>query len=218
MLLMKEPTMRRVVLLGDSIFDNAAYVAGGPDVIKQVQACLPAGWEGILRAVDGHVTTDVPQQLAGLPAHSYLIVSVGGNDALGYIDILNQRAQSTAEVLHMLADIHDKFHANYQQMLSAVLHQECPTALCTIYYPRFPDPVLQRLAVTALTIFNDCILHHAFAAGLPVLDLRLICNEEADYADPVEPSEHGGAKIAAAIISLLREYDFTRGRTEVFVK
>ena len=30
--------MRRVVLLGDSIFDNAAYVAGGPDVIKQVQA------------------------------------------------------------------------------------------------------------------------------------------------------------------------------------
>ncbi len=53
--------MRRVVLLGDSIFDNAAYVAGGPDVIKQVQAYLPAGWEGILRAVDGHVTTDVPQ-------------------------------------------------------------------------------------------------------------------------------------------------------------
>ncbi len=83
--------MRRVVLLGDSIFDNAAYVAGGPDVIKQVQAYLPAGWEGILRAVDGHVTTDVPQQLGGLPAHSYLIVSVGGNDALGYMDILNRR-------------------------------------------------------------------------------------------------------------------------------
>ncbi len=161
--------MRRVVLLGDSIFDNAAYVAGGPDVIKQVQACLPAGWEGILRAVDGHVTTEVQQQLAGLPAQSYLIVSVGGNDALGHIDILNQRAHSTAEVLHTLADIHDQFHANYQQMLTAVLHQGCPTALCTIYYPRFPDPVLQRLAVTALTIFNDCILHHAFAAGLPVL-------------------------------------------------
>ena len=109
--------MRRVVLLGDSIFDNAAYVAGGSDVITQVQACLPAGWEGILRAVDGHVATDVPQQLAGLPAHSYLIVSAGGNDALGYIDILNQRAHSTAEVLHILADIHDQFHVYWYHAL-----------------------------------------------------------------------------------------------------
>src|SRR2546428_5604138 len=118
MVLMKEPTMRRVVLLGDSIFDNAAYVAGGPDVITQVQACLPAGWEGILRAVDGHVTTEVQQQLAGLPAQSYLIVSVGGNDALGHIDILNRRVHSTAEVSHMLADITDQLHANYQKKWS----------------------------------------------------------------------------------------------------
>jgi len=26
--------MKHIVLLGDSIFDNAAYVAGGPEVIK----------------------------------------------------------------------------------------------------------------------------------------------------------------------------------------
>jgi len=78
--------------------------------------------------------------------------------------------------------------------------------------------VFVNLSATELTIFNDCILHQACAAGLPVLDLRLICNEAADYADPVEPAEHGGAKIAAAIMSLLREHDFTRGRTEVFVK
>ena len=85
-----------------------------------------------------------------------------------------------------------------------------------VYYPRFPDPILQRLAVTALTIFNDGILVHAFAAGLPVLDLRLICHEDADYANPLEPSVQGGAKIAAAIIRLLAEHDFTRRRSEVY--
>src|SRR6266478_7651570 len=196
--------MPRVVLLGDSIFDNAAYVAGGPAVVQQLRAGLPVGWEAILRAVDGTVTTDVPRQLQGLPQQSTLIVSVGGNDALGWSDILDQGVHAPAEALTMLADIRDQFAADYQAMLRAVLHQERPTALCTIYYPRFPDPILQRLAVTALTIFNDCILHQAFAAGLPVLDLRLICNEAADYADPVEPSAHGGAKIAAAIMSLLR--------------
>src|SRR4028119_145154 len=32
-----------VVLLGDSIFDNAAYVAGAPDVVQQVRHRLPDG-------------------------------------------------------------------------------------------------------------------------------------------------------------------------------
>ena len=48
--------MSHLILLGDSIFDNAAYVAGGPDVVQQVRARLPQGWTASLRAVDGSVT------------------------------------------------------------------------------------------------------------------------------------------------------------------
>src|SRR3712207_2336551 len=51
--LRSRPLMSHVVLLGDSIFDNAAYVRGGPDVIRQLQGVLPAGWKATLRAVDG---------------------------------------------------------------------------------------------------------------------------------------------------------------------
>jgi hypothetical protein len=36
--------MPHVVLLGDSTFDNAAYVAGGPDVPTQLRARLPHDW------------------------------------------------------------------------------------------------------------------------------------------------------------------------------
>ena len=42
--------MPRVILLGDSIFDNAAYVAGGPDVATQLRAILPPGWDARLNA------------------------------------------------------------------------------------------------------------------------------------------------------------------------
>jgi hypothetical protein len=34
--------MMHIVLLGDSVVDNAAYTNGGPDVIAQVRQLLPA--------------------------------------------------------------------------------------------------------------------------------------------------------------------------------
>jgi len=46
-----------LVLLGDSVFDNAAYVAAGaPDVVRQVRQRLPQGWGATLAAVDGSTT------------------------------------------------------------------------------------------------------------------------------------------------------------------
>jgi hypothetical protein len=54
-----------------------------------------------------------------------------------------------------------------------------------------------------LALFNDRITRAAFSRGLPLIDLRLICNEEGDYANPIEPSVQGGAKIAAAITTLV---------------
>lgn len=51
--------MTHVVLLGDSIFDNAAYVASGPDVIRQLRQCLPESWRASLRTIDGAEIADV---------------------------------------------------------------------------------------------------------------------------------------------------------------
>ena len=79
-------------------------------------------------------------------------------------------------------------------------------------------PQRRRLAATALTIFNDVITRAAFTPGLPLIDLRLICNEDADFANPIEPSVQGGAKIAAAIAALVAEHDFARHRPEVFAR
>ncbi len=208
--------MNHVVLLGDSIFDNAAYVAGAPDVVQQVRQRLPPGSKATVEAVDGSTTEDVHKQLRRVPADAtHLVVSAGGNDALHSSDFLAAPARSTAETLIGLADIADEFERRYNDMLAGALAYRLPTAICTIYYPRFPDASLQRIAVMALTVFNDCIIRAAFTNGIPLLDLRFVCTEEGDYANPIEPSAQGGEKIAAAILRMI-EHGLAGGRTAVF--
>jgi hypothetical protein len=215
----RECLMTHIVLLGDSVFDNAAYGSGGPDVLRQLRGRLPSGWSATLAAVDGAVTASVPRQLDRVPRDAtHLIVSVGGNDALGQAGVLEDSANSIGLALHRLADVADRFERDYTTMLEAVLRRGLPTAICTIYDPRFPDPRFRRVAITALKVFNDAIARAAFTRGLPLLDLRLICDQDADYANPIEPSVHGGEKISAAILRVVSEHNFSRRRTEVFAR
>ena len=195
--------MAHIVLLGDSIFDNAAYVPGQPDVVRQVRALLPEGWQATLLAVDGGVTRDVPSQLRNLPADaSHIVLSVGGNDALGASWLLGQAVRSVGEGVAVLEQAQRRFADDYEAMLGKVVEAGLPTAVCTIYdTPRSaPNHAVIR---TGLAIFNDIITRAAFSRGLPLIDLRLICNEEEDYANPIEPSVHGGAKITRAIFSFV---------------
>ncbi len=200
--------MSHVILLGDSIFDNASYVPNGRPVIEQLRQRLPSGWRASLLALDGSVTCDVAEQLTHLPEDaSHLIVSVGGNNALGYSREVFEPADSSEEVLLRFADIHEKFGSSYRAMLKAVLSEKKPTAVCTIYDS---IPRLGRAEVTALSLFNDVILRTAIDAGLPVLDLRMICRHEACYSalSPIEPSVIGGERITGAIAALLQSHDF----------
>lgn len=210
-------TMKNVVLLGDSIFDNKAYVGDGPDVIVQLREALPQGWTATLNAVDGATTGDIKSQLKRLPADtSHLVVSIGGNDALGHEGLLEESARSVAEVLDKLATIRAGFEKDYRRMLDRVLAKELPSALCTIYEARYEDLGTRKVANTGLTIFNDIITREAFARGLPLVDLRLIFNDDADYANPIEPSVIGGAKLVRAIAEMVTTGDFRRGRSEVY--
>jgi hypothetical protein len=102
----------------------------------------------------------------------------------------------------MLAEAQDRFTRDYEDMLETVLSVELPTAVCTIYDTP-PSAPQHRIIKSALSLFNDRITRAAFSRGLPLIDLRLICNEEGDYANPIEPSVQGGAKMAAAIANLL---------------
>jgi hypothetical protein len=206
-----------VVLLGDSVFDNAAYVRG-PDVVTQLRGRLPVGWRASLLARDGSVMGGIIDQLTRLPADaSHLFVSIGGNDALGYSSVLETTSGSVVDTLTRLADIREQFQGNYVKMLGTVLGRGLPTAICTIYEPRYTDLIMRRVASAALMVINDCIIRAAVGRGIPLIDLRVVCDGgDEDFANPIEPSVQGGWKIAGAITTLLSQHDFGRARREVF--
>lgn len=200
--------MSHLVLLGDSIFDNAQYTSGGPDVVSQVRNLLPLGWDAMLLAVDGSTTLNIPDQMQRLPKEcTHLVLSVGGNNALTEasrlgISFFGMTGQPTSKALDSLADISAEFETQYSSAVDACLRPGLPLGVCTIYNGCFPDRSYQRIASLALAIFNDVILRVAIERCLNVIDLRSICTAPIDYANPIEPSSIGGEKIAKAIVEL----------------
>jgi lysophospholipase L1-like esterase len=209
--------MTHITLIGDSIFDNKTYVGGGRSVIEHLQELKPEEWVATLRAVDGSVTGGVSRQVSLIPDETtHVFLSVGGNDALGEIGILNMEVRNSAEVFEALSDVASDFETRYAEMLREMLAVGLPTTLCTVYYPNYDEPYRQKLAVAALASFNDVIIRQAALHKIPLIDLRLLCNEAADYANPIEPSEQGGEKIARKILEVASMHDFTLKRSVIY--
>ncbi len=201
--------MAHIALLGDSIFDNAPYTKGGPAVIDHLRQIIPADSRADLLAVDGSVASQVAAQLEGLtPAHTHIVLSVGGNDALGREDILDTPVDSSHAALLLIAEAIESFEVDYRDAVTRCLATGLPVVVCTIYNGNFPIPEYQRVITTALAVYNDVILRVASEHGLRVIDLRRVCQTAADYANPIEPSVAGGRKIASAIWRAVSEGRF----------
>jgi len=209
--------MTHIVLLGDSVFDNGPYVAPGQEVIAHLRRRLPAGSQATLLARDGAVLAGVAEQVRKLPpAGTHLFVSAGGNDGLGWTGVFGEKATTVAEALTRLGSLRREFEKRYRAMLDEVLHLDRPTVICTIYDVRFPDPAFREVALTALTLLNDIITREAGRRGLPLLDLRILLDEDADFANPIEPSAQGGEKLARAILQVVEGHDFARPHSCIF--
>jgi hypothetical protein len=209
--------MGHVVLLGDSIFDNARYVPDQPAVIDQLRQALPRGWSATLLAVDGHIAESVFNQLRGLPADaSHMVVSAGGNDALGKSSILGEAADTIGEALRLVHEVHVRFQGSYRAMLRALCAVGKPAAVCTVYDA---IPGLGPAEKSALAGFNEIILREAFLARLPLIDLRLVCDQPADFShvSAIEPSMVGGAKIARVIAEMVTTHDFARRKSTIYI-
>jgi hypothetical protein len=173
----------------------------GPNVQRQVAGLLPQGSQATLLAKDGAVIADIASQLQYLPrTATRLVISVGGNDALRASGLLDKSATSVANAMEKIAIVADLFGRGYSAMLEDALKPALPIAICTIYEPRYPKPRQRRVAVAALAVLNDRITREAFSRSLTMIDLRVICDQDEDFANPIEPSARGGAKIAAAIV------------------
>ena len=209
--------MGHIVILGDSVFDNASYVERGEAVLDKLESVLAPGWQVTLLARDGGVLADISRQIERLPpGATHLFVSAGGNDALGHVGVLGEPVASVHEALAMLATIKEQFQERYREMLDRVDSLRLPTTICTIYDARFPDAQLRKISNTALAVLNDVITREAGVRGLPLLDLRTLFADDADFANAIEPSARGGEKLARAILEVVAHHDFAARRSCIF--
>ena len=188
-------------------------------MVAHLKRRLPIDWSATLLAQDGSVMTGVLGQLEHLPASAtHLVVSMGGNDALAAASVLTAPAASVGQALLKIWEVKERFCSAYASTLDHVLGAGLPTAVCTIFDVRYPDREQRQIALTALAVLNDCITRAAAWRGIPVLDLRLICDQATDFANPIEPSAQGGLKIADAIRSFALTRPQGSNRSEFFVR
>ena len=199
-----------VVLLGDSIIDNGAYVrTGEPDVAQQLQTLLPRD-AVVKRAVDGANSADVlASQTAEVERAELIILSAGGNDALEHIDLLEAGTETTTqEVLVRLWSIREEFRRSYAALLDRLALARRPVLVLTVYNPCFHghgfDAAYQQAAESAVSIIDDVIQQEARRRSFDLLELRELFHDRPDYANPIEPSAIGGAKLAKCMSDWVR--------------
>lgn len=187
------------MLVGDSIFDNNAYVLPGYSVAEQLRSRVGAAAQVTLLAVDGHLSRDVPAQLAHMPRDAtHIALSVGGNDALECLTRLEAPCENVLQALAILSEMQRQFEVSYHSAFRSVYQSEIPLMVCTIYDS---VPGLTPQLKTALCLFNDVITRTALEFQAPILDLRCLLQDKGDFSrvSPIEPSELGSSKIANSL-------------------
>ncbi len=192
-----------IVLLGDSVFDNAPYTAGGPAVIDHLQTSLGPGEEATLLAVDGHRVEDVWSQEGRTPSSgTHFFLSIGGNDALTYVELLNQPVRTVGEGFALLGEVVDAFAEGYWDLLDRLTQRVDWLQVCTIYNGDFGAEGL--IVSSAVRLFNDAIQRAARVHALPVVELRDLLNRPEHYANPIEPGVEGGRVLAEELLRRAR--------------
>jgi lysophospholipase L1-like esterase len=195
---------RRVVLFGDSVFDNVSYTDGAPSTRAHLADMLGPEWAVELAAVDGAMMGDVTRQLAicdpGLDVVG--VLSVGGNDLLRHLGLLGR--PDLRHPFDELMDIADRFQRSYRLLVEEMQRTVPNLILCTIYEARLEPDTFARRLKAPLAVINDRIISVASDLGLAVLDLRAVCTTSADFTKQIEPSGRGARKIAEAIAHVLR--------------
>lgn len=203
-----------LVLIGDSILDNAPYAGEGKDTPSLLKQMLAPAWSVSLCARDGDTMDCIDEQLCSFEHRAdTAVLSIGGNDVTQHIDLLARPARSYGEVLDALLQVTDDFEPAYRSVAQAVSARADRTILCTIYEVKLEPPEFARLARVPLALFNDRILRTGARLGLDVLELRDVCTEPSDFVRQIEPSTQGARKIAEAIASVVsRESSVNFGR------
>ena len=203
--------IRHLVLLGDAL-QNIDLGKGQAETALVPQPRNP--WkltvlqppevlrQGRVRAIPAGVT--------------HIAICVDGGWAIETSGLLQGSARTIREALDTLAGAADEFENMFTRLIAAATEAGVPTIVCTLVPARYVELSQQRVAATALAIFNDRLLRRAVAARLSVVELRLVCDEDGDFASETLLSRTGVRKVANVARSALYDISRNPGRTRVY--
>ena len=216
-------TRRHLVLLGDSTIDNGNWTTG-PCVLDQVREMEP---ETSMVAKDGALIAAIRGQLKRAPiSATHYIVSVGGNNATGATTtVLGDACVNAEEAIQRLHTFVMGFENQFAAEMDALvtqIGQQKNIVICSCYNPCFGpfqvNTVSQSVANTTIALLADAVVRVATRLGVPVIDWRRVMTKVEDFANPIEPSSLGGAKIARTIVDVVRNHPFESRTTVIYPK
>jgi len=159
----------------------------------------------------------LPGRMRQIPADAtHIAISLEGAWAIEASGLLQVEVRTIRDALATLARAADEFERIFTELIRAALETDLPTVVCTLVPARASGLEQQRVTATALSVFNDRILRLAVAASLSIVELRLVCNEDADYASETLLSRDGVRKAANVIRAALSDVSRPGGRMRVY--
>ena len=203
--------IRHLVLLGDAL-EN---IDMGTEPVEAVLVPRPRNpWK--LTVIEApHVLDRGWARTIPLDA-THIVICIDGGWAIEASGLLRASASSVSAALDTLAAAADQFEEIFAKLIASAGEAGLPTMVCTLVPSRHEEPSRRRTAAAALAIFNDRILRQSVAAKLSIIDLRFVCDEDADYASETLLSLAGVRKVANVARSALYEVSREPGRTRVY--
>ncbi len=202
-----------IVLLGDALGDMPRLQEQG-ELESRLLPDLKIPWRLTVIQADDVINRSIRAEIP--TSASYVVISVEGNRAIQSSGLLEGRPVSYEEALARLSFAADQFEGVIRTLIKVAQRAGLPTVVCTMYPPRYSEPVQQRAASAALAIFNDRIIALAVEARISVVDFRSVCGQADDFGDKGLLSRSGLSKVAQAIWHALHESSLSGPRTEIF--
>lgn len=196
----------RILLIGDSVFDNVPYVEEGKDTVTTLRKEMATSATVDSVAVDGYTTVEVLFQLIegvlkDRPKYDYIFVSIGGNDLLTNQDVYLDSSVDHQEKDDFLAKLVKRFlaiHLALKEMSDNIYW-------LAIYTPYF-DPGLfdENYISTAKQAVNEVNRKLKMTVGPKhIISTSSIVNQPEDFTEVIEPSAVGSGKLAKEISKIV---------------
>jgi hypothetical protein len=189
---------RNIILIGDSILKNNAYVRDG----NSIESLLNEKNNKTLCLAQDHSTiNDIFFQINKLPIelnvkNTYVFVSAGGNNILSHYVDQNQDITNTS-ILNPMFSAYKNLIKSIQTRLP-----EAKIILLDIYYP---DNFTYKQFHSIIKEWNDMIYDFAENPKNNIYGVIRISDhltKNNDFSFGIEPSSSGGKKIADLIFSI----------------